>query len=91
MPVEFAVAAYRFGHSLIRPFYVLNRTTGSVDIFGPDWGSTSTAAGRSLPTWSSSGTTSFPRSDLSARPPRKIDTKLSIPLSDSPRLGRPAS
>src|SRR4029453_14563448 len=32
MPVEFSVAAYRFGHSLIRPFYVLN-DTGVVDIF----------------------------------------------------------
>ena len=36
MPVEFAVAAYRFG-SLIRPFYVLN-DTGVVDIFGPAGG-----------------------------------------------------
>ena len=34
MPVEFAVAAYRFGHSLIRPFYVIN-DSGIVDIFGP--------------------------------------------------------
>ena len=37
MPVEFAVAAYRFGHSLIRPFYVLN-DSGIVDIFGPAGG-----------------------------------------------------
>ena len=27
MPVEFAVAAYRFGHSIIRPFYVINQST----------------------------------------------------------------
>jgi len=27
MPVEFAVAAYRFGHSIIRPFYVINQTS----------------------------------------------------------------
>src|SRR5215217_788095 len=37
MPVEFAVAAYRFGHSLIRPFYVIN-DTGVVDIFGEEGG-----------------------------------------------------
>jgi hypothetical protein len=39
MPIEFAVAAYRFGHSIIRPFYVINQTTldaGGVPIFEPD-------------------------------------------------------
>jgi hypothetical protein len=39
MPVEFAVAAYRFGHSLVRPFYVLNASTelrGGVPVFGPE-------------------------------------------------------
>ena len=35
MPVEFAVAAYRFGHSLIRPFYVIN-DSGVVDVFGSE-------------------------------------------------------
>ena len=84
MPVEFAVAAYRFGHSLIRPFYVIN-DSGIVDIFGPD--------GRPQPQRrppdpfrlghrveehpSRSG-------NPAARPPRKIDTKLSIPLSTLP-------
>ena len=29
MPVEFAVAAFRFGHSMIRPSYALNRFTGT--------------------------------------------------------------
>jgi hypothetical protein len=37
MPVEFTVAAYRFGHSIIRPFYVLNGN-GVVNIFGPAGG-----------------------------------------------------
>ena len=41
MPVEFAVAAYRFGHSIIRPFYVINQATldrGGVPVFGPEGG-----------------------------------------------------
>ena len=29
MPVEFAVAAFRFGHSMVRPSYALNRATGT--------------------------------------------------------------
>lgn len=33
MPVEFSVAAYRFGHSMIRPSYDLNETVTGVPIF----------------------------------------------------------
>jgi hypothetical protein len=84
MPVEFAVAAYRFGHSLIRPFYVIN-DSGIVDIFGPA-GGRNLNGGRPIPSdlqmvWKNI----LP--DLGfdgARPPRKIDTKLSIPLSNLP-------
>jgi Animal haem peroxidase len=84
MPVEFAVAAYRFGHSLIRPFYVLNNT-GIVDVFGPA-GGRNLNGGRPIPSdlvieWRNilPVDPTFP-----ARPPRKIDTKLSIPLKDLP-------
>jgi len=84
MPVEFAVAAYRFGHSLIRPFYVIN-DTGKVDIFGAN-GERNLNGGRPIPSdlvmvWNNI----LP--DLgnpAARPPRKIDTMLSIPLSTLP-------
>jgi hypothetical protein len=84
MPVEFAVAAYRFGHSLIRPFYVIN-DSGIVDIFGAE-GSRNLNGGRPIPSdlvieWKNI----LP--DLGnpdARKPRKIDTNLSIPLGNLP-------
>jgi hypothetical protein len=84
MPVEFAVAAYRFGHSLIRPFYVINGS-GIVDIFGPANGF-NLNGGRPIPSnlaieWKNilPVDPNFP-----ARPPRKIDTNLSIPLTELP-------
>lgn len=36
MPVEFSVAAYRFGHSMIRPIYRLNSTIERRQIFAGD-------------------------------------------------------
>jgi len=36
MPVEFSVAAYRFGHSMVRPDYDLNGIVRQVPIFVPD-------------------------------------------------------
>jgi hypothetical protein len=88
MPVEFAVAAYRFGHSIIRPFYVLNQATldrGGVPVFGTD-GGFNLNGGRPIPSdlvmeWKNilPVDPSFP-----ARKPRKIDTKLSLPLANLP-------
>jgi hypothetical protein len=88
MPVEFSVAAYRFGHSIIRPFYVLNQSTldrGGVPIFGPE-GGFNLNGGRPIPSdlvmeWKNilPVDPSFP-----ARKPRKIDTKLSLPLTSLP-------
>jgi len=88
MPIEFAVAAYRFGHSIIRPFYIINQATldrGGVPIFGPD-GGFNLNGGRPIPSdlvmeWKNilPVDPSFP-----ARKPRKIDTKLSLPLTSLP-------
>ena len=88
MPVEFAVAAYRFGHSIIRPFYVINQSTldrGGVPVFGPD-GGFNLNGGRPIPAdlvmeWRNilPVDPNFP-----ARKPRKLDTKLSLPLTTLP-------
>jgi hypothetical protein len=87
MPVEFAVAAYRFGHSLIRPFYVINQLTldrGGVPIFGD--GDFNLNGGRPIPSelvmvWNNI----LPNlGNPEARKPRKIDTMLSIPLATLP-------
>jgi hypothetical protein len=101
MPVEFAVAAYRFGHSLIRPFYVLNDSTlkrNGVPIFGTDQEKLAfnLNGGRPIPVKPDPD----PDKDLNlvmewknilpnlgfdgARPPRKIDSLLSIPLANLP-------
>jgi hypothetical protein len=89
MPVEFAVAAYRFGHSIIRPFYVINQSTldrGGVPVFGQD-GDFNLNGGRPIPAdlvmeWKNI----LPVDpNFTARKPRKIDTKLSIPLTSLPK------
>jgi hypothetical protein len=88
MPVEFAVAAYRFGHSIIRPFYVINPSTlalGGVPIFGPD-GGFNLNGGRPIPSdlvmeWKNI----LPVDPtFAARKPRKIDSQLSRPLASLP-------
>ncbi len=86
MPVEFAVAAYRFGHSIIRPVYIINQSTSNgVPIFGAD-GGFNLNGGRPIPAdlvmeWKNilPVDPQFP-----ARKPRKIDTKLSPPLTSLP-------
>jgi Animal haem peroxidase len=86
MPIEFAVAAYRFGHSIIRPAYIINEaTSGGIPIFGPD-GGFNLNGGRPIPAdlviqWKNilPVDPTFP-----ARKPRKIDTKLSLPLTSLP-------
>jgi hypothetical protein len=94
LPIEFSVAAYRFGHSQIRPSYRLN--------FGPDNGTPFFAfvfddaldpngtdpgdlrggrrAARRFVDWQ----TFFDFGDGNARPNKLIDTKLSTPLMHLP-------
>ncbi len=105
IPVEFAVAAYRFGHSQVRPSYRIN--------FGPDGGSPvfmfvfddandpnepdpndmrgGKRAARRFIDWQ----TFFDFGDGNVRPNKEIDTKLSTPLmhllgSRGPAPGMPS-
>ena len=89
MPVEFAVAAYRFGHSIIRPFYVLNRHAASSTSSARPAAATSTAAARSRPTWSSSGRTSFP-STRTSRPGSRARSTRSCRSRSPPSPGPPS-
>ena len=95
MPVEFSVAAYRFGHSMVRPSYFINdvvkarqaqRAGADLPLAAGRW-TTSTASDRCQPSGASSGSTST-TSKLS--PPQrsyKIDTQLGKPAQRP--AGRP--
>jgi hypothetical protein len=90
MPLEFSVAAYRFGHSMVRPGYRLSETIGPLAIFATD------------PTKALTGFREFPSvwaidwnlfADLAPRDPEnttrtqlayKIDTALVNPLGNLP-------
>ena len=105
IPVEFAVAAYRFGHSQVRPSYRLN--------FGPDGGSPFFAfvfddsadpndpdpndlrGGKRAPRRFVDWQTFFNFNDGNSRPNKKIDSKLSsvlmlLPGSRGPAPGLPS-
>jgi hypothetical protein len=93
MPVEFAVAAYRFAHSIIRPAYIISQTSddrGGVPIFGPE-GGFNLNGGRPIPSdlvmvWRNILPQLGPPG---GRPPRKIDTNLSLPLTTLPESAVP--
>jgi hypothetical protein len=85
MPIEYAVAAFRFGHSMVRGRYTLN-AAGSVPLFDPSL--PDLRGGRPLPAdleiewwrfFPVPGAPSSPRN-----PARLIDTKLAIPLLNLP-------
>ena len=89
IPVEFSVAAYRFGHSQVRPSYRVNFTSNGGDplfamIFGkpganpqdPDDMRGGCRAPRRYIGWP----TFFDFGDGNSRPNKKIDTKLSSAL-----------
>lgn len=96
MPVEFSVAAYRFGHSQVRGGYKINNTVPPLPTFKPDRldengnvvrpGRLEDFRGfRGLPPqWTNSWPFFFELDAQGPTPTRKIDTKLAKPLATLP-------
>jgi Animal haem peroxidase len=90
MPVEFSVAAFRFGHSMIRPEYQLNTEVAHVPLFSPGSDDAADLAGfRPIPSgWAIDWQFFIDLGpDLAGRKPQKaykIDTSLAAPLGDLP-------
>lgn len=91
MPVEFAVAAYRFGHSMIRPIYRLNQNIDRLRIFSKD--KPSLVGFDAFPeNWAIDWKLFFPNVDAKplspsrVQPAYKIDTSLVNPLGDLPAV-----
>ena len=90
IPVEFSGAAYRFGHSMVRPDYDLNETVQEVPIFArrrrARTRSTHLGGFRRLPScWTVDWERFFKIGGRAPQLSRKIDTKLSPPLFQLPR------
>ncbi len=89
IPLEFSVAAYRFGHSMIRPEYEMNDAHTGPVFPHPDDRRDSLVGGRPVPrTYRADWTYFF---DVPGRPrpeglnlSRRMDTQLSAPLHDLP-------
>lgn len=91
MPVEFSVAAYRFGHSMVRPVYDLNATILDRPIFDPagqpGGGQDLRGFQALLPGWSVEWGLFFPLEASGSMPSRLIDTKLAEGLATLPGGG----
>jgi hypothetical protein len=90
MPIEFAVAAYRFGHSMLNPRYVINERTKEAVLFGEEPAKDNLNGRRPLPpeleiAWRHF----FVIPGVSGTPPankaRPIDSALAMPLFKLPR------
>lgn len=94
-PVEFSVAAYRFGHSMVRRAYELNETTGKIQVFSltaPDLrGGRQLPAGRQIEWGNFVAELADPNDTDGQNISRKIDTLISSSLFVLPIPGAEAS
>lgn len=92
LPVEFAVAAFRFGHSQVRRAYGLNDTSGGVVLFQPS--GEDLRGGRSVPAGLGIQWSRFfqvPGAPAPSNLTRRIDTLIARPLFDLPIPGAASS
>ncbi|MFC4069851.1 peroxidase family protein [Actinoplanes subglobosus] len=89
MPIEYSVAAYRFGHSMVRSGYLLNQRGGQPSgaaIFGQEGfdlrGNRPLPAGLEIDWWHFFDVPGKPSTPRNAA--RRIDGKLSLPLFNLP-------
>jgi len=87
LPVEFAAAAYRFGHSLVRPRYTVNTARSGIPFLSDDPAALNLNGSRHLPADLVVEWRRFFPVDLTVPPrrARRIDTKLSGPLFTLPQ------
>ena len=89
IPIEFSVAAYRFGHSMVRPIYRLNASIPRLPIFGGN-GESLVGFRRFPSNWAIDWRLYFHMGDAPAHGPErvqpayKIDTSLVNPLGNLP-------
>lgn len=87
MPVEFSVAAYRYGHSQVRPLYDLNSSVTNRPVFAPGdaVGENDLRGFRRLPAgWTADWRLFFAIDGATPQPSRKIDSNLTAALFDLP-------